>query len=63
MKINDTVADLLTTTSIVTSIGTIASAWNPIISAIGGLIAIVTGVLGAMYYMRKLKGKDGDENV
>ncbi len=63
MKINDTGADFLTTTSIVASIGAIASAWNPIISAVGGLVAIITGVLGAMYYMRKLKEKKEGDNV
>jgi hypothetical protein len=29
--------------------------YNPIISAIGGMIAIVTGLLGAFYYIKKLR--------
>jgi hypothetical protein len=55
MKITDTTANALTTTSFVGAFSSIATTWNPIISAVGGLIAIVTGLLGAIYYIKKLR--------
>jgi membrane associated rhomboid family serine protease len=55
MKINDTTADTLTTTSFIGAVASIANQWNPIISALGGLIAIITGLLGAIYYYKKLR--------
>ena len=54
MKLTDTTANALTTTSFVGAFSSIATTWNPIISAIGGMIAIVTGSLGAAYYIKKL---------
>jgi hypothetical protein len=54
MKLTDTTANALTTTSVVGAVSSIATTWNPIISAIGGMIAIVTGLLGAAYYIKKL---------
>jgi hypothetical protein len=55
MKLTDTTANALTTTSFVGAFSSIATTWNPIISAIGGLIAIITGLLGAIYYIKKLR--------
>jgi hypothetical protein len=55
MKLTDTTANALTTTSFVSALSSIATVYNPIISAIGGMIAIVTGLLGAFYYIRKLR--------
>jgi flagellar biogenesis protein FliO len=55
VKLTDTTANALTTTSFVGAFSSIATTWNPIISAIGGLIAIITGVLGAIYYVKKLR--------
>jgi CHASE2 domain-containing sensor protein len=55
MKLTDTTANALTTTCFVSWLSAISTLWNPIISAIGGLIAIVTGLLGAIYYIKKLR--------
>jgi hypothetical protein len=55
MKLTDTTANALTTTSFVGAFSSLATLYNPIISAIGGLIAIVTGLLGAIYYIKKLR--------
>jgi len=55
MKLTDTTANALTTTSFVGAFSSIATTWNPIISAIGGMIAIATGLLGAAYYIKKLR--------
>ena len=55
MKLTDTTANALTTTSFIGAVSSMATTWNPIISAIGGLIAIITGILGAIYYIKKLK--------
>ena len=57
MKLTDTSANLLATTSFVSWLSAISTLWNPIISMIGGLIAIVTGVLGLIYYLKKLKNE------
>jgi hypothetical protein len=55
MKLTDTTANLLATTSFVSWLSAISTLWNPIISMIGGLIAIITGLLGLIYYIRKLR--------
>lgn len=55
MKLTDTTANALATTSFVSWLSAISTLYSPIISAIGGLIAIVTGVMGMMYYYKKLK--------
>ena len=57
MKLTDTSANLLATTSFVSWLSAISTLWNPIISMIGGLIAIVTGLLGLIYYLKKLKNE------
>ena len=57
MKLTDTSANVLATTSFVSWLSAISTLWNPIISMIGGLIAIVTGVLGLIYYLKKLKNE------
>jgi hypothetical protein len=55
MKLTDTTANALTTTSFIGAVSSIATIYNPIISAIGGLIAIVTGLLGMIYYIKRLR--------
>ena len=57
MKLTDTSANLLATTSFVSWLSAISTLWNPIISMVGGLIAIVTGLLGLIYYLEKLKNE------
>jgi uncharacterized membrane protein YkgB len=54
MKLTDSTANLLATTSFVSWLSAISTLWNPIISMIGGLIAIITGLLGLAYYIKKL---------
>jgi hypothetical protein len=55
MKLTDSTANALATTSFVSWLSAISTLYSPIISAIGGLIAIVTGVMGMLYYYKKLK--------
>jgi hypothetical protein len=55
MKLTDNSANLLATTSFVSWLSSISTLYNPIISALGGLIAIITGVMGAIYYYKKLR--------
>jgi uncharacterized membrane protein YkgB len=57
MKLTDSTANLLATTSFVSWLSAISTLWNPIISMIGGLIAIITGLLGLAYYIKKLNQK------
>jgi flagellar biogenesis protein FliO len=54
MKLTDSTANVLATTSFVSWLSAISTLWNPIISMIGGLIAIITGLLGLAYYIKKL---------
>lgn len=55
MKLTDNTANALATTSFVSWLSSISTLYNPIISALGGIIAIVTGVMGAVYYYKKLR--------
>jgi uncharacterized membrane protein YkgB len=57
MKLTDTTANLLATTSFVSWLSAISTLWNPIISMIGGLIAIITGLVGLIYYIKKLRNE------
>jgi flagellar biogenesis protein FliO len=57
MKLTDSTANLLATTSFVSWLSAISTLWNPIISMIGGLIAIITGLVGLIYYLKKLRNE------
>jgi flagellar biogenesis protein FliO len=57
MKLTDSTANLLATTSFISWLSAISTLWNPIISMIGGLIAIITGLLGLVYYLKKLRNE------
>ena len=57
VQINDNVADILLTTSVVSSIAHYSSLMQPIVSLFAGLIAIVSGVFAIRYYY--LKSKNG----
>ena len=57
MRLTDTTANALATTSFVSWLSAISSLWNPIISMIGGLIAIITGLLGLIYYLKKIRNE------
>lgn len=54
---DDNFADSLTTVSGLSAIAHFAMQVQPIISAVAGLVAIVSGFLAAMYYIKKLRGK------
>jgi hypothetical protein len=56
-NMNDTIADVLLTTSVVSSIAHYSSLMQPIVSLLAGLIAIVSGVFAIRYYY--LKSKNG----
>jgi hypothetical protein len=57
IQINDNVADLLLTTSVVSSIAHYSSLMQPIVSLFAGLIAIISGIFAIRYYY--LKSKNG----
>jgi hypothetical protein len=54
-NLNDTAADGLATTSIISFLATLSTQMQPIISAIAGLIAIVSGLFAIRYYYLKSK--------
>jgi hypothetical protein len=53
-EINDSIAAAGASTSVVTAIASKAIELQPIISAMSGLIAIVTGFFAIMYYIKKI---------
>jgi hypothetical protein len=57
VQINDNVADILLTTSVVSSIAHYSSLMQPIVSLFAGLIAIISGIFAIRYYY--LKSKNG----
>lgn len=60
--INDTFAFVTASTSVVSAIASKATELQPIISALSGLIAIITGVFAIWYYIKKIKRIDGKAN-
>ena len=54
---NDNIADLLLTTSVISSIAHYSSLMQPIVSLLAGLIAIISGIFAIRYYY--LKSKNG----
>jgi hypothetical protein len=57
-EINDSIAAAGASTSVVTAIAAKATEFQPIISAMSGLIAIVTGFFAIMYYVKRLNSKE-----
>jgi hypothetical protein len=53
--LNDTSADGLATTSIISFLATLSTQLQPIIAAVAGLIAIVSGLFAIRYYYLKSK--------
>ena len=53
--LNDTTADGLATTSIISFLATLSTQLQPIIAAVAGLIAIVSGLFAIRYYYLKSK--------
>jgi flagellar biogenesis protein FliO len=60
-EIQDSLAAAGASTSVVTAIAAKATAFQPIISAMSGLIAIITGLFAIMYYIKKLNNKEQDQ--
>ena len=52
--INDSIADTLTVVSSASALAHLATTYQPIISAVAGLIAIVSGLLAIWYYSKKI---------
>ena len=61
-EIQDSVAALGASTSMVTAIAAKATELQPIISATSGFIAIVTGLFAIIYYIKKLNRIDGKDS-
>lgn len=57
-ELQDTIAAAGASTSVVTAVAAKATEFQPIISAMSGLIAIITGLFAIAYYMRKMN-RDG----
>jgi hypothetical protein len=53
--LNDTTADGLATTSFISFLATLSTQLQPIIAAVAGLIAIVSGLFAIRYYYLKSK--------
>ena len=60
--VNDTIAFATASTSVVSAIAAKATEFQPIISALSGLIAIITGIFAIWYYIKKIKNIDGKAN-
>jgi hypothetical protein len=54
-RMSDNFADSLTTVSSISAIAHFAIQVQPIISAVAGVVAIVSGTLAAIYYIKKLQ--------
>ena len=57
-ELQDTIAAAGASTSVVTAVAAKATEFQPIISAMSGLIAIITGLFAIAYYVRKMN-RDG----
>lgn len=53
---NDSIADTLTIVSGTSALAHLATSYQPIISAVAGLIAIISGSLAIWYYAKKIWG-------
>lgn len=54
----DSVANTLTTVTGLAAVASFATAWQPIISMVVGLIGIVSGVLASIYYVKGILKKN-----
>jgi ABC-type nickel/cobalt efflux system permease component RcnA len=61
-ELQDSIAAAGASTSVVRAIAAKATEFQPIISAMSGLIAIVTGLFAILYYMKKLNRIDGKDS-
>jgi ABC-type nickel/cobalt efflux system permease component RcnA len=58
-NIQDSLAAIATSTSVVSAVAAKATELQPIISAVSGLIAIITGLFAIWYYIKKINKIDG----
>ena len=61
-ELQDSIAAAGASTSVVTAIASKATEFQPIISAMSGLIAIITGLFAILYYMKKINKEDGKDS-
>ncbi len=61
-EIQDSIAAAGASTSVVTAVAAKATEFQPIISAMSGLIAIITGLFAIAYYMKKINKQDGESS-
>lgn len=61
-ELQDTIAAAGASTSVVTAIAAKATEFQPIISAMSGVIAIITGLFAILYYMKKINATDGKDS-
>ena len=60
-ELQDSIAAAGASTSVVTAVAAKATEFQPIISAMSGMIAIITGLFAIAYYVRKMN-KDGQDS-
>jgi hypothetical protein len=58
---NDTTAAIAATISTSSAVIHFTQTWGPVLSFCVGLLSIFTGVLAAVYYLKKIKQHDGSE--
>ena len=61
-ELQDSIAAAGASTSVITAIAAKATEFQPIISAMSGLIAIITGLFAILYYVKKLNRIDGKDS-
>ncbi len=61
-EIQDSIAAAGASTSVLTAVAAKATEFQPIISAMSGLIAIITGLFAIVYYVKKLNRIDGKDS-
>jgi hypothetical protein len=61
-EMQDTIAAAGASTSVLTAIAARATELQPIISAMSGLIAIITGLFAILYYIKRLNRYDGKDS-
>jgi len=52
---NDTAADSSTIISVVSAVASVSTQAQPIISALAGIIAIISGTLAAIHYFKQIR--------
>lgn len=61
-ELQDSIAAAGASTSVVTAIAAKATEFQPIISAMSGVIAIITGLFAIIYYFKKINREDGKDS-